>query len=121
MIHTRLLLGVVMCWALTGCAVHYSDSKTGAEHIWGFGHLAVKATVPDDGKKAIVRSVTLFGAALGFRDGSPLLSIGWEELQRVEVMDGNTAVLIEGPRNDFLELKFGGAPASAALSAKEQP
>ena len=22
-----------------GCALHYFDSKTGTEHVWGFGHM----------------------------------------------------------------------------------
>ncbi|MGH7773247.1 MAG: hypothetical protein ACREQA_13555 [Candidatus Binatia bacterium] len=27
---------------LAGCAVHYLDPDTGAEHVWGFGHLVMK-------------------------------------------------------------------------------
>ena len=117
----RLLFGIATVWALAGCAIHYSDSETGAEHVWGFGHLAMKATDPSARKKAIVRGVTVFGVGLGLRDSSPFLIIGWERLPTVEVMDENTDLYLEGPDSDLLKLRVGGASAGADISRKEEP
>ena len=38
----------------SGCAVHYYDKETGTEHLWGFGHLRMKAEPSND---AVVRLV----------------------------------------------------------------
>ena len=116
-----LLLAIALVWASVGCAIHYSDSTTGGEHVWGFGHLAMKATNTSAHKKAIVRGVTLFGVGLGFRDGSPFLIIGWERLQTVEVVDENADLYLEGPDSDLLKLRVGGASAGADISRREEP
>ena len=97
----RLLLGIATFWALAGCAIHYSDSITGAQQVWGFGHLAMKATDTSARKKAVVRGVTLFGVGLGLRDSSPFLIIGWERLQTIEMVDENTDLCLEGPDSDL--------------------
>ncbi|MFI5399050.1 MAG: hypothetical protein ACHQ9S_26260 [Candidatus Binatia bacterium] len=104
------LPALVVCVPLVGCAIQYTDSKTGADHIWGFGHLAMKATVPNEGKKAVVRGVTLCGVALGLRDGHAFFEIGWEEQQRVEVVDENTQVRLEAPSSDLLNIRVGSRP-----------
>mgnify|MGYP001050769475 CR=1 FL=1 len=111
----RLLLAIVFAWASVGCAIHYSDSKTGTEHVWGFGHLAVKATNTIQNKKAVVRGATLFGVSLGLRDHSPVIVIGWERLQTVEVVDGNTDFSLQGPDSDLLKIHVGGATAGASM------
>ena len=116
----RLLFVIAMCWALAGCAVHYSDSSTGAEHVWGFGHMVMKATVANEGKKAIVRGVSLLGVGLGLEEGSPFLILGWEERQRVDIVDENTTICLDGPHNDFLRLRVGSEFPSADHPAKEQ-
>jgi hypothetical protein len=45
-----VIIGVL----LSSCAVYYRDRNSGAEHIWGFGHLSMKVVPPDQGKQAIV-------------------------------------------------------------------
>ncbi len=114
------LVVIAMCCTLAGCAVHYSDSSTGAEHIWGFGHMVMKATVPNEGKKAIVRGVSLFGVGLGVEEGSPFLILGWEERQRVDIVDENTTISLDGFHNDFLRLRIGSKFPSTDVPAKEE-
>lgn len=55
--HASLLI----LFILQGCTVYYYDPKTGAEHVWGIGHMAMKATVPQDGHRAVVRRTDVFG------------------------------------------------------------
>ncbi len=48
-----MVFGLIL-WTTTGCAVHYYDPKTGAEHIWGVGHLVMKVSAPNEGVRAVV-------------------------------------------------------------------
>jgi len=96
--------------AVQGCAVYYQDPATGAEHVWGIGHLVVKVARPEEDRKAIVRGVTLCGVAVGIREGGASLSLGWERQQTLEVVDGNTAVRLEGPTGDLLHWRVGATP-----------
>lgn len=96
---------------MVGCAIYYRDSESGAEHIWGFGHLAMKATPPLDGKKALIRKATLTGIGLGLDDGSFGVSVGWNQRERIIIYDGNTALTIQRPpSNDFFDFKIGSYP-----------
>jgi hypothetical protein len=117
----RVLLAITSFWALVGCAIHYSDSKTGAEHVWGFGHLAIKATDANAHKIAVVRVVTLFGVGLGLRDSSPFLIIGWERLQTVEVVDENTDFLLQRPDSDLLKLRINSAADGSGIWRRGEP
>jgi hypothetical protein len=99
-----LCVGVLL---QSGCAIVYTDARTGATHLWGVGHLTLRATVPQDGKKAVVQGVSTCGIAAGVWQQSPFLSIGWERQQVVDIVDANTAVSIEGPDSDLLEIRVG--------------
>jgi hypothetical protein len=54
----RLLFSLL--WVLTflinisGCAIHYFDEKTGADHVFGFGHKVMKVLAPKGSHQAIV-------------------------------------------------------------------
>ncbi|MFT4589665.1 MAG: hypothetical protein ACI8QF_003782, partial [Limisphaerales bacterium] len=50
----RAVLAAVSLAFASGCAVHYYDKETGTEHLWGFGHLRMKAEPSEDG---VVRAV----------------------------------------------------------------
>ena len=108
------LLGTLTV-AMQSCAIYYRDADSGAEHIWGFGHLAMKATPPLDGKQTVVRRATLAGVALGIDDGSLGVSVGWDQRERIDVFDESTAVTIERPpSNDFFYFKIGTYPIDLA-------
>lgn len=92
---------------ISGCAIHYFDKHTGAEHIWGIGHMSLKASVPNEGLKAIVRETTLSGISIGVADPGEHLTIGWENRQSVEIIDEDTAIRLEWPHGDLLNLRFG--------------
>jgi len=107
----RIIIFVIVGFQLIGCAVYYRDRESGADHIWGFGHLAMKATPPLDGKQALIRRATLTGIALGIDDGSFGMSVGWDQRERIIVYDENTALTIQRPpSNDFFYFKIGSYP-----------
>jgi len=112
-------VGILVAAMCAGCALQYSDSKTGTEHLWGFGHLAMKASVPNEGKKAIVRGATLCGIGFGLKDGWPFVIVGWERQQTMDVVDSNTSVRLEGPDSDLFKIRVGSQPPSTKTGKGE--
>ena len=104
-----LCLSIIL--TLSGCAIHYHSAETGADHIWGFGHLAMK-TVPDSvDKQILITQKTLTGIALGFDGVSPSFSIGWNQNERITILDKNTSLAIQRPSNDdYFQFQFAAFP-----------
>ena len=101
-----LLLGLV-CLVAAGCAVHYFDSKTGTEHIWGFGHLKMKSAAANEGLKAIVRGTDTLGISVGRGDDKGYLTLGWSSRQTLDIVSEDTAVRLEWPSSDFFSVRVG--------------
>lgn len=100
---TFALIGLL----LSSCAIYYRDRDTGAEHIWGFGHLAVKTLPPNEGKQALVQRMTLTGIAVGMDNGSLGVSAGYDRREHILVFDENAAITMERhPSNDFFNFKI---------------
>jgi hypothetical protein len=95
---------------LMGCAVVYRDAD-GAMHAWGVAHLTMRATTPNEGKKAVVYGVTTYGMAIGSWNRMPFITLGWQRMQTAEVIDENTMVRIEAPHGDLLQLDVGSTPS----------
>jgi hypothetical protein len=94
---------------LGGCALYYVDEH-GATHVYGVGHLAMRAVAPEEGKKAVLEEMTLFGVAAGIRAAQPSLSVGFDSQQRMTILDENTAVRVDWPSADFLGVRVGASP-----------
>lgn len=92
---------------LQGCAIHYFDSKTGTENIWGFGHMQMKATNGGEGVKCIVRGTEVLGVGSGWLDQHPSLIAGWDRNRTIEIVDPNTAVCLEWPNSSFFNVRVG--------------
>ena len=108
---SRCSLAGLAAFMYLGCAVQYYDQDTGAEHIWGFGHLSMKVTSPKEEKQALIQRTTLTGIAVGLDNGSFGLSIGWDQRERIHIYDPNTAISIDRPpSNDFFYFKIGTYP-----------
>lgn len=107
---TRIGTIAVLPALLTGCTIVYHDVETGAMHAWGAAHLAMRATTPKEGKKAVVSGVTTYGMAIGIWDRIPFITIGWQRMQIAEVIDEDTAVRIEAPHGDLLQMEVGATP-----------
>jgi hypothetical protein len=118
---------VIIGALLSGCAVYYRDRDSGAEHIWGFGHLSMKVISPNEGKQGIVQRTTLTGIAVGSDNGSLGFSIGWDQREHILIYEENAALTIERPpSNDFFYFKIGTypptgkSPASNNLTDKKE-
>lgn len=108
---------VLIGFLLSGCAIYYRDRDTGAEHIFGFGHLSVKTIPPHEGKQALVQRMTLTGIAVGMDNGSLGMSAGWDRREHILIYDENVAVTIQRPpSNDFFYFKIGTYPADSGVA-----
>ena len=106
-----LSLLITFGFLLSSCAIYYRDRDTGAEHIFGFGHLSVKTIPPHEGKQALVQRMTLTGIAAGLDNGSLGMSAGWDRREHILIYDENVAVTIQRPpSNDFFYFKIGAYP-----------
>jgi len=119
----RLMLWIIImvmvgCFG-SGCAVYYRDRESGTEHIWGFGHLAMKVTPPLEGKKALIQKMTLTGVAVGIDNGSMGVSVGYDDREHILIYDENTTITIQRPpSNDFFYFKIGTYPPDLESDAK---
>ncbi len=110
----KLVFSIMLILSVSSCGIYYRDEETGAEHIWGVGHLATKVSVPEDGKQAVIRKATLAGIAFGMEEGAVGTSVGWEQRERITIYDENTAIAIQRPEDDnFFMFKFGSQPPTA--------
>lgn len=92
---------------LPGCAIHYYDPKTQTEHLWGFGHMAMKVSAPQEGVRAVVRGVDTLGLGVGSLPGHGYFAAGWQSVRRLEIVDEHTAVRLEWPAADFFNVRVG--------------
>jgi hypothetical protein len=102
----RLGLGVVSL-TVGGCAIHYFDEATGTEHIWGFGHLAMKPGAPTEGVRAVARRTDIIGLSVGKVQEGPYLALGWDARQRIEILEDSTAVCLAWPQGSFYNARIG--------------
>jgi hypothetical protein len=102
------LLGLVtVLIVFSGCAVHYYDEETGAEHVFGFGHLVMKVSVPEGSHQAIVTGTDIVGLGLGKNKEGGYLTLGWDKRRWIEIIDGNTTVDFIWPDGNFLNTRVG--------------
>src|SRR5258708_18511956 len=97
--NAELLLALLSCLLAmsTGCAVHYYDKQTGTEHLWGFGHLKMRA-VPQRGDEspftnaviAFVTGVRTLGFQLGAGEDFGGLVAGWDSRSRIVINSENS-------------------------------
>jgi hypothetical protein len=53
-----LIAGVFLVpFVCSGCAVHYYSASTGTEHLWGFGHLKMRAVPQRGGQPPFTNAV----------------------------------------------------------------
>lgn len=96
----RIIIFLILGFHVTGCAFYYRDRDSGAEHIWGFGHLATKVTPTLEGKKALIQKMMLTGVSVGIDNGSLGVSVGYDVREHILIYDENTAISILRPQSD---------------------
>jgi len=87
----RSLFTILGLWVLmglgTGCAIHYFDEDTGTEHLWGFGHLKMKAQPStNEVVRAVVTGVETLGVNLSVGDEHKGIGVGYDNRQKAVIM-----------------------------------
>ncbi|MHB8522851.1 MAG: hypothetical protein ACYDH9_19115 [Limisphaerales bacterium] len=104
-----LLMALALCataFLLPGCAVHYYDKTTGTEHLWGFGHLEMRA-VPQRGDRppftnavvAFVTGVRTLGLNFGAGDDFAGVAAGWDSRSRLVITAKDSHFYLLWPTN----------------------
>ena len=96
---------IALC-LLTGCALRYHDPETGAEHIWGVGHVVVRRADSRGGQRAVVQRTDTIGVSVGRVPGETYVSVGLDRRDRVVVADDAT-VCLQFPHGSMLDVRVG--------------
>lgn len=107
-----------------GCAVHYYEEDTGIEHIWGIGHMKMKASKPNEGLQAVIHGTSVVGASIGKADKHGYLTIGWQRLEFIDILKESTSIRLEWPDNTFANVRIGSkfpldTPSSKGVRTKD--
>lgn len=102
-----LRLAPCLFLAISGCAVHYFDPETQTEHIWGIGHMKMRFVEPNEGLQAVVHGTDVAGISLGKADKHGYFTVGWQRLEFIDVLKDSTAIRLERPTNDFVNVRIG--------------
>jgi hypothetical protein len=104
------LPGLLVCLGITsGCALHYYDSKTGTEHLWGIGHQKMKVIPHREGVQAVIKGTESLGVSIGHGAEGGHFTAGWDYRRRIDV-GSNAAVRLEWPTGDYFNFRVGTKP-----------
>lgn len=95
----RIALGLLLV-LLNGCAFNYYDAETGTEHLWGFGHLRMKAP-PRHSDRAFVTGSQMLGVNLRAGRDNYGIGVGYDSHSRV-TMPADGTLCLEWPTNTGL-------------------
>jgi hypothetical protein len=97
------VLALTLC---SGCAVHYFNRDTQTEHLWGFGHLKMRAapqpafgTSATNTSIAFVTSVRTLGLNLGIGEDFSGVAAGWDARSRVVIRAPDACFSLVWPTN----------------------
>jgi hypothetical protein len=102
---TGLVLSAFILTA-NGCALHYYDRNSGTEHLWGFGHMKMRA-VPQYGDGmpftnavvAFVTGVRTAGLNLGVGSEFSGVAAGWDSRSRIIIRSEDSEFYLLWPTN----------------------
>ena len=85
----------------SGCAIYYHDNLDNSDHLYGFGHLAMKTITNGSTQIAVAKQISTLGSELhaGDRVG---ISLGWSSEEEVDIFDKSVTVSLEKPSGDSL-------------------
>ena len=110
MAYPRKLQILLAIFFMGGCAVHYYDPATKAEHIYGLGHMVMKAQQNQENQIAVVNGESMLGFSLGTLREGPYLGAGWAAHRSIQVIDSNSDFLLIWPNADWFNFRIGNTP-----------
>src|SRR5262245_14630419 len=104
----RWLAALLAALVLPGCAIHYYDPNSGTEHLWGFGHLKMRAgtagaesPVPTNSVVAFVTGQQTLGLSLAAGRERGGLVAGWDSNSRVMITAEDAQFHLMWPSNSI--------------------
>ena len=85
--------------AANGCALHYYDRDSGTEHLWGFGHMKMRAVPRHDDETPMTNAVVAF--VTGVRTAGLNLGVGSEFAGVVAGWDSRSRIIIRSEDSEF--------------------
>lgn len=90
----RFVLSLNLLYA--GCAIHYHDERDNSDHVYGFGHLAMRAVTDGSKEMAIARQISTLGSELHVGDKFGL-SLGWSNEEEIQFYNQSAKISLEKP------------------------
>lgn len=96
-------LVTVLC---SGCAVHYSDARSGREHLWGLGQLRLqtKAQSPANGWVAVASGSRVPGLCVSVGRDRFGVTVGYSERQRLAIVPADRVAAFRAPAGWFASM-----------------
>lgn len=69
--------------------------------------MKMKMAPEEEGVQAIVRGTDVLGVSMGSADQQAYLTFGWHRIQRLDIVTESTAVRLEWPNSDFVNIRVG--------------
>lgn len=95
------LVGLLILAGASGCAVHYSNPQTGAEHLWGLGQLRLEQESPATNSNwaAVTSGYRVPGLCLSVGRDHFGFTLGYLDRQRLAVVSTNQIAELHTPTN----------------------
>ena len=106
---TRLPL-CLLALAAEGCAFQRYDARTGTQHLWGIGHLAIKTSPATESLPAVVTGQETFGLSAGTTVSGGHFAVGWRDERLILVNSSNASVRLVWPSADFFTVRLAKEP-----------
>ena len=102
------LLGAFALFGASGCAVHYYDKESGTEHLWGFGHLKMRAVPRHSDRPPFTNAVMAYatgtqtlGFSLGAGEDDAGVGAGWNSRSRLTIKAEDSSFYLIWPTNSL--------------------
>jgi hypothetical protein len=103
-----MAVSLILILFTTGCAVQYYDRSTGTEHLWGFGHLKMRAVprpmAEEPGTNSVMAFVTgarTAGLSFGFGQDFTGLTAGLDARSRLIIKNEESQFALVWPTNSI--------------------
>lgn len=100
------VLGLLACFFASGCAIQYYDKQSGTEHLWGFGHLKMRAAARREDQPPFTNAVMAYalrtqtlGLNLGAGQEFAGVAAGWDCRSRVIIKTEDSSFYLLWPTN----------------------
>lgn len=90
-----------------GCGIHYYDTRTGTEHLWGFGHLRMRVVPPTNGPQAVVKGYTVVGGKVGGSADDYGVAFGYDSRRLIQIAPEGARFTLEWPDASFFNVRIG--------------